>query len=198
MTPPWRVRALIWVRLALVSAVAGTAVIAGSTPDPVSDVEARVHLTASAPPTPQPAAPDDRLARWRPRPPSTTTPPPTTTTTRPPPPPRRPPPAPRRPTTTIARPTTTVASSGLPAAVERWRSLVAAYSDWPVNLMLSIMWCESKGDPNAQNRSGAAGLFQHLPPPPGWRDPKTNTDAAHSKWATRGTQPWSASRHCWG
>lgn len=50
-------------------------------------------------------------------------------------------------------------------AVEQWRGLVAAH--FParyVNQALSVMACESEGNPNATNpTSGASGLFQHLP-----------------------------------
>lgn len=50
-------------------------------------------------------------------------------------------------------------------AVEQWRGLVEAH--FParyVNQALSVMACESEGNPNATNpTSGASGLFQHLP-----------------------------------
>jgi hypothetical protein len=49
--------------------------------------------------------------------------------------------------------------------VEQWRPLVTAY--FPAGVVddaLSVLWCESVGDPDATNPvSGAAGLFQHLP-----------------------------------
>lgn len=73
------------------------------------------------------------------------------------------------PTTTA--PTTTTTSGGggesknHPSAVERWRSLVQRF--FPagrVEEALSIIDCESNGDPNAVNPySGASGLFQFLP-----------------------------------
>ncbi|MGA7270731.1 MAG: S-layer homology domain-containing protein [Acidimicrobiia bacterium] len=51
------------------------------------------------------------------------------------------------------------------SGVEVWRPVVEAYfrpSD--VDRALRIMSCESQGDPYARNhRSGASGLFQHLP-----------------------------------
>ena len=51
------------------------------------------------------------------------------------------------------------------AGVEPWRPLVEKH--FPPGLVddaLSVMYCESKGDPLAVNRySAAAGLFQHLP-----------------------------------
>lgn len=50
-------------------------------------------------------------------------------------------------------------------AVEQWRSLVASYfSPAMVDQALSIIQCESLGDPNAYNPySGASGLFQFIP-----------------------------------
>lgn len=81
------------------------------------------------------------------------------------------------------------------AGVEQWRPLVASYPDWSVDLMLRVMWCESRGNPNADNpRSTANGLFQILDGP---FDPAANVSLAHSMWSSRGTQPWSASRSCW-
>lgn len=49
--------------------------------------------------------------------------------------------------------------------VERWRALVAAYfPPGVVNEALSVMACESQGNPNATNPdTRAAGLFQHMP-----------------------------------
>lgn len=50
-------------------------------------------------------------------------------------------------------------------ATEQWRSLVASYfTPSMVDQALSIIQCESLGDPDAYNPySGAAGLFQFLP-----------------------------------
>jgi multidrug efflux pump subunit AcrA (membrane-fusion protein) len=58
---------------------------------------------------------------------------------------------------TISRP--------LKPAVEQWRSLVASYfNPVMVDQALSIIQCESLGDPNAYNPySGASGLFQFIP-----------------------------------
>jgi hypothetical protein len=82
--------------------------------------------------------------------------------------------------------------------VEQWRYLVAQYP-WPVETMLAIMRCESGGDPLARNRSGASGLFQLLPGPPGWQDPATNVRLAYTlKYVPSGLAPWNASRSCWG
>jgi hypothetical protein len=53
--------------------------------------------------------------------------------------------------------------------VERWRDLVTeavthygGFVPHDVNRMLWIMQCESGGDPNAANPSGASGLFQQM------------------------------------
>lgn len=88
------------------------------------------------------------------------------------------------PTTTLAPATTTTAApltttttgppatvppvtrppAKFPAAVERWRPLVATY--FPEALLdeaLSVMECESKGDPDAENpSSSASGLYQFI------------------------------------
>jgi len=121
-------------------------------------------VTTTTPPTtsttardnPEPATTNTTEA---PAPETTTTtaaPPPTTTTAAPPP-----------TTTTTAPPATAAPPPGtpVPAGVEQWRSLTAAY--WPAELVddaLVVMDCESGGDPTALNPvSGAAGLFQFMP-----------------------------------
>lgn len=94
------------------------------------------------------------------------------------------------------------------SGVERWRSLVAThFPAGRVEEALSIMDCESGGDPKARNpRSGAAGLYQFLPRT--WEhasaqagvghlsvdDPEANIAAA--AWLTeysvsRGNRAWS-------
>jgi len=87
----------------------------------------------------------------------TTTAAPTTTTVPPP-----PPPPPTTTTTTTAPPPPPPTHSD---GVEQWRPLVEVY--WPADLVedaLSVMDCESGGDPDALNPvSGASGLFQFLP-----------------------------------
>jgi len=80
------------------------------------------------------------------------------------------------------------------SGVEQWRDEVSVFTDWNVSLMLSIMKCESGGNPNAHNRSGATGLFQILGGP---YNPIANIALAHTMWSTRGTQPWAASSSCW-
>jgi hypothetical protein len=58
-----------------------------------------------------------------------------------------------------------VSGGPFPPKVERWRPLVAAH--FPADLVdqaLSVMDCESFGDPSITNsHSGAAGLYQHMP-----------------------------------
>lgn len=52
-----------------------------------------------------------------------------------------------------------------PPDVERWRLLVYLACDWPVDEALQVIAWESGGNPRAVNaRSGAAGLWQILPP----------------------------------
>ncbi len=143
--------------------------------------------TTTAPPTTTTAPPTTTTAA----PATTTTVPPTTTT------------AP--PTTTTAPPDTTVPppAADHPAAVEQWRGLVSAY--WPASLVeeaLSVIDCESNGDPNAVNpSSGASGLFQFLPstwasaaPQAGWAgadvfDPGANVATAYWLYS-QFTEPW--------
>ena len=51
-----------------------------------------------------------------------------------------------------------------PSGVEQWRSLVAEhFPPEHVDAALTVMACESGGDPGATNPSGAAGLFQAMP-----------------------------------
>ncbi len=129
----------------------------------------------------------------------------TTTTTSPPP----------ATTTTTGTPDTTtpppppVTGGDFPPKVERWRPLVATYfPSARVDDALTVLSCESGGDPNAYNPySGASGLFQFLPstwatvsPRAGFAgdsvfDPEANIGSA--AWLTdyyesRGSHPWAA------
>ena len=75
--------------------------------------------------------------------------------------------------TTTTRPpstnTTTTSGGGgtrtFTPTVERWRSLVGQY--FPTNMVddaLAVIYCESRGNPDAYNPySGASGLFQFIP-----------------------------------
>jgi len=69
---------------------------------------------------------------------------------------------PRKPSGVVSAP-----SQPVSAGVEQWRGLVSAYfPPEQVNKALSVMQCESGGNPNAKNpNSSASGLFQWL-----WRD----------------------------
>jgi soluble lytic murein transglycosylase-like protein len=87
----------------------------------------------------------------------------------------------------VARPVPTVSGP------VDWKALVAQYP-WDVTVAERIVWCESRGDPNARNRSGATGLFQIMGGP---IDPVANVATAYDMYRTRGWQPWSASRYCW-
>lgn len=135
---------------------------------------------------------------------TTTTPaataPTTTTTTTPP---------PDGSTTTTTAPPPPITGGDFPPAVERWRPLVSSY--FPparVDGALTVIRCESYGDPNAYNPySGASGLFQFLPstwatvsPRAGFGgasvfDPEANIGTAAwltGYYASKGSDPWSA------
>lgn len=124
--------------------------------------------TAPTPGTTQPetsedAAPSQVRAPWVPSTTPTTTAAPVQALADPTP----PPPTTAAPTTTAPPPPTIPVTQPpvvFTAAVERWRPLVATY--FPPSLLdeaLSVMECESRGDPNAENRnSSAAGLFQFI------------------------------------
>lgn len=73
------------------------------------------------------------------------------------------------------------------AARDCWMGLIAQY-DWNDEYAFNVMWCESKGNPNARNpRSTATGLFQILNGP---IDPVANVRLAHQMYSKRGWQPW--------
>ena len=81
------------------------------------------------------------------------------------------------------------------AGVEQWRTLVAAYFPADqVEKALRVMGCESGGNPNAHNPSGASGLFQLMPI--WWAgkfdpyNPEANVAAAAALWASSGWAPW--------
>jgi hypothetical protein len=107
------------------------------------------------------------------------------------------------PTTTTPTPPTTSGggggSSNHPPAVEQWRSLVQRF--FPSNRVeeaLTIIDCESNGDPNAVNPySGASGLFQFLPST--WATTSPNAGfAGYSVFdpeANTGSAAWLANRY---
>jgi soluble lytic murein transglycosylase-like protein len=84
---------------------------------------------------------------------------------------------------------------------EAWRDLVSQYFPaWAVDGALNVLWCESRGDPNAYNPSGASGLFQIVGL---WHtsgfdpfDPEQNIALAASIW-TQG-HPRAGSAPNWG
>jgi soluble lytic murein transglycosylase-like protein len=82
------------------------------------------------------------------------------------------------------------ASTTYPAGCALYEPMVAAYSDWNVQIMMAIMQAESGCDPMAYNPSGCFGLFQVN----GYGaifDPQTNIADAHAKWVSRGYTPWT-------
>lgn len=93
-------------------------------------------------------------------------------------------------------------TGGFPPDVERWRGLVSAHFPAQyVNQALSVMMCESRGNPQAVNKgSQASGLFQHLPkywdarsrsagvPGKSVFDPAANVTVAG--WLFRQTNTW--------
>jgi hypothetical protein len=79
-----------------------------------------------------------------------------------------------------------------PAGTERWRELLSRYP-WDVAVASRIVWCESKGDPNARN-GRHVGLFQIAHGP---TDPTANVALAFRMYTARGWRPWYASRACW-
>ena len=131
---------------------------AASREEPVSQPVATT-TTTTAPPTT--TTPPTTTAAKAPAPPSTTAPPPPTTAA----------PTTSAPSTTAA-PTTTTTTSPYPPGVtygvrdvEEWRPLVEQY--FPPELVedaLSVMECESQGNPLAQHPGTlATGLFQFIP-----------------------------------
>ena len=97
-------------------------------------------------------------------------------------------------------------NSGMGNNVEQWRNLVAAYFPADqVDHALRVMQCESGGNPNAYNPSGASGLMQVLASwadnfgltPAQLFDPATNLQVARYLWDDGGWGHWNASRGCW-
>lgn len=129
-------------------------------------------------------------------------------------PPTTAPPTTAPPTTAPPTTTTTVAAEPyVPAGTEGWVSLVEAFfAPEDVEQALMVMWCESRGNPDATNSSsGAAGLFQHLPQyweqrsaDAGWAgadiyDPTANVGvAAWLVYSGGGWSHWNPSAYCWG
>ncbi len=71
-----------------------------------------------------------------------------------------------------------------------WRESVSRWTDWDVDRMLRILYCESRGDPWAKNRhSGAAGLLQVIGASQG--DGPANIELGHSVWLRGGYSRWT-------
>lgn len=98
------------------------------------------------------------------------------------------------------------------ASVDDWRPLVSAFFEpGDVDRAIRIVWCESKGEPLAENPvSTASGLFQHLASlwdersaDAGWGgadvfDPVANVAvAAWLVYEFGGWSHWAASSACW-
>lgn len=82
---------------------------------------------------------------------------------------------------------TSQCSASKAAAHACWDGLIAQYN-WNTTTAFNIMWCESRGNPNAKNpRSTATGLFQILNGP---YDPAANVKLAYEMYSKRGWQPW--------
>jgi HAMP domain-containing protein len=82
--------------------------------------------------------------------------------------------------------------SPVPGACSGWLDLVDDHA-WDVATACRVLWCESRGDPDARN-GRHVGLFQIADGP---ADPTANVALAASMWSRRGWQPWDASRRCW-
>lgn len=95
-------------------------------------------------------------------------------------------------TTTVIPRARTAPSARARGGCGPWQELVGAY-DWDVGTACRVLWCESRGDPNARN-GRHHGLFQIADGP---FEPAQNVALAHSMWQRRGWQPWDASRRCW-
>ena len=102
--------------------------------------------------------------------------------------------------------------AGALAGLDRWRPLIAEHFEAEdVELALSVIGCESHGDPEAANPSSSArGLFQHLAslwperaaraghPGADILDPEANIAvAAWLVYHGGGWSHWNASGHCW-
>jgi hypothetical protein len=91
---------------------------------------------------------------------------------------------------------TTVTTPALTGRCGRWEQTALA-AGWPLEQWPTvdrIMWCESRCDPHARNRSGAAGLMQVMP---GWwhgrdpYDPTANLAMARAVYGAQGWPAWS-------
>jgi len=74
-----------------------------------------------------------------------------------------------------------------------WRDEVAKYGGWNVNAMLTIIWCESHGDPWAGTRY--VGLLQVDNAPETRGDGPANIAVGHRKFEGQGYSAWPTCRH---
>lgn len=80
-----------------------------------------------------------------------------------------PPRIPQRGVSTLQGRGTSLSAGTVAPGVEQWRGLVAAYFPaWAVDQALSVMQCESRGNPNATGAANDAGLFQFIPSTWAW------------------------------
>jgi hypothetical protein len=105
--------------------------------------------------------------------------------------------------TPTPQPTATPRISGRPAAPPEVRrpaaappgnveALVCSYP-WNCSWALSVMYCESGGNPNAYNPAGPyIGLFQILGSSSSLFDPVVNVATAYDKYVSQGPGAWGA------
>jgi hypothetical protein len=75
---------------------------------------------------------------------------------------------------------------------QNWRETVCSYN-WDCSWALSVIACESGGNPNAYNPAGPyVGLFQLLDPSRSLFDPAANIAAAYAKYQRQGRRAWGA------
>jgi hypothetical protein len=103
--------------------------------------------------------------------------------------------------TPTPQPTATPRTSARPAAPPEVRrpasvpaggieALVCSYP-WNCSWALSVMYCESGGNPNAYNPAGPyIGLFQILGSSSSLFDPVVNVAAAYDKYVSQGPGAW--------
>ena len=100
-------------------------------------------------------------------------------------------------TSQVQPPPATVHVADNASCAEWWQ--LAAEVGWPegeLPTMDRVMWCESRCEPHAYNRSGASGLMQVLKshaPDADLFDPATNLTVALRVWQRQGWRAWS----CW-
>jgi hypothetical protein len=85
-----------------------------------------------------------------------------------------------------------LSSRRVASSSQHWRELVCSYN-WDCSWALSVIACESGGNPNAYNPAGPyVGLFQVLDPSRSLFDPAANIAAAYAKYQSQGRRAWGA------